>query len=224
MGLVCRILLPCLIVGALGVTMLSCSGHSTPPPAIASSTPSSSPFSPAQAPVNSTIYIFGSGFKGATSVTIGGVLAGFFVNNDSEIQAQVPINAQSGNVVVVTPGGATTSPVAFFVTPTINGISDVTNAALVQAVNPGDAITITGSGFIGATAPLIFYSPAASPVSTPQPTYTVVNANQIKTTVPASTPAGSGYALTVTVPGPSGGTINNIAPYNSLPNPTFSVQ
>jgi Tfp pilus tip-associated adhesin PilY1 len=84
-------------------------------------------------------------------------------------------------------------------------------------------VTITGSGFVGATAPLVFYGPASAPGSTSQPTYTVVSANQITTTVPTGIPAGSGYVLTLTVPGPNGGSINNNPPDNILPNPSFTV-
>jgi|GEM_PF-1777152 len=227
MRLVHRIVLPCLIGGALGLTMLGCSGHSTAPPTITSS---SSPFSPAQAPIGSTLYIFGSGFNGATGVTIGGVSAPFIVYADSQINAQVPGNVQTGFVVVTTPAGTSTSSTPFYVTPTITGISNVTYPALGSTMNPGDSVTIAGSGFIGATAPLVFYGPTtiagnpASPVRTPQAVYTVLNANEITTTVPTGIPAGSGYVLTVTVPGPNGGSINNNSPDNILPNPSFTIQ
>ncbi len=40
MGLVHRIVLPCLIGGSLGFTPLGCSGHSTNPPSLASFSPS----------------------------------------------------------------------------------------------------------------------------------------------------------------------------------------
>ncbi len=223
MGLVYRIVLPCLIGGALGLTMLNCSGHSSAPPAIASSTSSSGSFTPAQAPISSSLFIFGSGFTGATSVTIGGVSAPFAVFNDTEIQSTVPANAQSGLIVVTTPAGTSTSPTAFYVTPTITGIADITYPALGSTLNRGDSVTIAGSGFIGATA-LVFYGPASAPLSTPQPTYTVVNANQITTTVPTGIQVGAGYVLTITVPGPSGGTINNLPPDNGLPNPPFTIQ
>jgi hypothetical protein len=225
MALAHRIVLSGLIAGALGITMLGCSGKSTTTaPSIASTTASSASFTPAQAPVDSTLYIFGSGFTGTTAVTLGGVAVEFTVSSDSQIDVFVPANAISGPIKVTNSVGSSTSSTSFYIVPTINSFTSTTDPTAGQTMKSGDTVTITGSGFIGATAPLVFYGPASSPASTSQPTYTVVSANQITTTVPAGIPAGAGYVFTLTVPGPNGGSINNNPPDNILPNPTFTIQ
>jgi hypothetical protein len=223
MGLVHRVILPCLIGGALGISTLGCSGHHTNPPSIVSSS-SSLPFTPAQEPIDNTLFIYGSGFAGTTSVTIGGVaVEAFTVVNDGQIDALVPADAITGPILVTNPAGISASSTAFYVVPTIDGITSSTDPAAGKTMHPGDTVTITGSGFVGATAPLVFYGPASSPGSTSQPTYTVVSANQITTTVPNGIPTGSGYVLTLTVPGPNGGSINNNRPDNILSNPSFTI-
>jgi hypothetical protein len=214
MSLIHRIVLPCVMGGALGITMLGCSGKSKAPPSISS-------FSPMQGPIGSYVYILGSGFSNATGVTIGGVACpSFQIPSDSEVNANVPGNASSGVIVVSTGAGSSTTNASFFIVPGITSLLDATNGSALT-MNPGDVVTITGSGFIGATAPLIFYGPSgSSAVSTPQPTYTVVNANQITTTVPASITPGAGYIIQVTVPGPS----SNTPPTNTCSSPSFTIQ
>ena len=224
MGPVQRKILPCLIGGALGIAILGCSGHHTNPPSITATSSSSLPFSPAQGPIGNSLFIYGSGFTGTTAVTIGGVAVGVFtVVNDNQIDAFVPAGAVTGLIAVTNSAGTSTSSTSFYVVPTINSFTSSTDPTAGATMHPGDSVTITGSGFIGATAPLVFYGPASSPGSTLQPTYTVVSANQITTTVPAGTPAGAGYVITLTVPGPNGGSINNNPPDNVLPNPSFTV-
>jgi hypothetical protein len=224
MGLVHRIVLPCLIGGALSITTLGCSGHHTNSPSILSSSSTSLPFTPAQEPIGNSLFIYGSGFTGTTAVTIGGVAVGVFtVVNDGQIDAFVPAGAITGPIVVTNSAGTSSSSTSFYVVPTINSFTSSTDPAAGATMHPGDTVTITGSGFIGATAPLVFYGPASSPGSTSQPTYTVVSANQITTTVPTGIPTGSGYVLTLTVPGPNGGSINNNPPDNILPNPSFTI-
>jgi IPT/TIG domain len=224
MGLVQRIVLPCLMAGTLGLATLGCSGHHTSPPSIVSSASSSLPFTPAQEPIGNTLIIYGSGFAGTTAVSIGGVaVEAFTVVNDGQIDALVPANAVTGPIVVTNSAGISASSTSFYVVPTIDSFTSSTDPTAGKTMHSGDTVTITGSGFVGATAPLVFYGPASSPGSTPQPAYTVVSANQITTTVPTGIPAGSGYVLTLTVPGPNGGSINNNPPDNILPNPSFTV-
>ena len=125
--------------------------------------------------------------------------------------------------MVTNPAGISASSTSFYVVPTIDSFTSSTDPAAGKTMHSGDILTITGSGFIGATAPLVFVGPASSPGSTSQPAYKVVSANQITTTVPIGIPPGSGYVLTLTVPGPNGGSLNNNPPDNILPNPSFTV-
>ena len=218
MGLVRNLALGCLMGLGLGLG-LGCHGtKSTPPPIINSQVNSQKSFSPLQGTVNSFLYIYGSGFTGTTAVSLDGLaLSAFTVDSDTQITAFVPTAASSGPIAVTNPGGTSTTSTSFYVVPVISSLSATT-------MSVGDTVTITGSGFLGATSPLVFYGPGSpgTPVSTPQPAYTVNSANQITTTVPAGIPAGSGYVFTVTVPGPSGGFLSN-NPAGSNPNPTFTI-
>ncbi|MBN8459804.1 MAG: IPT/TIG domain-containing protein, partial [Verrucomicrobia bacterium] len=75
-------------------------------------------FSPASGPVGSQVVITGSGFLNATSVTIGGVSASFFVDSDAQITATVPGGVTSGLIRVLAQLGAATSETEFVVTTT----------------------------------------------------------------------------------------------------------
>lgn len=73
-------------------------------------------FAPASGGPGSTVTLSGSGFSGATSVTINGVPASYVISGDWEIVATVPDGATSGPIVVVSPSGTATSSVSFTVT------------------------------------------------------------------------------------------------------------
>ncbi|QEC79292.1 IPT/TIG domain-containing protein [Mucilaginibacter ginsenosidivorax] len=110
-----------------------------PAPAITS-------FSPASATKGTSITIAGTNFTGATSVSFGGVAAAsYVVNSDNSITAVIG-SAASGTVTVTTRAGtATVSGFTFIPVPAI--ISFTPSSAAT-----GDVVTITGSGFNGATA------------------------------------------------------------------------
>jgi hypothetical protein len=72
-------------------------------------------FTPTVAPVGAIVTINGQYFTGATSVTFGGVPAGFDVVSDTEIQATVPAGAITGQIGVVTPYGTVLSTAQFVV-------------------------------------------------------------------------------------------------------------
>ncbi|TQF07954.1 cell surface receptor IPT/TIG domain-containing protein [Kitasatospora acidiphila] len=147
--------------------------------------------SPASGPVGSTVTLTGSGFSGATAVHFGAAASSFTVVSATQITATVPAGSGTVLVTVTTPGG-TSNGVAFTYTPV---------APVLAVVSPasgpaGSTVTLTGSGFSGATA--VHFGAAAS-------SFTVVSATQITATVPA----GSGTVLvTVTTPG---GTSNGVA-------------
>jgi uncharacterized repeat protein (TIGR03803 family) len=66
--------------------------------------------------VGRTVRILGTNLTGATSVTFNGTPATFTVVSASEITTTVPMNATTGPVQVVTPGGTLSSNVPFRVT------------------------------------------------------------------------------------------------------------
>ena len=159
--------------GAIATFKLGVSG---PAPAITS-------FSPGHGTDGTSVTIYGSGFSnGTSSVTFNGTPAGFSVTGDAQISASVPAGATTGPITVATSGGTATSSTAFTVDPTITGFSPTSGPV-------GASVTITGSGFAGATA-VVFNT-------TNQPTFTVSSDSQIATTVPSGATSGP---ISVTTP------------------------
>ncbi|MBV9873022.1 MAG: IPT/TIG domain-containing protein, partial [Frankiaceae bacterium] len=119
-----------------------------PAPAVTGLSPASGPTAG-----GTTVTITGSGFTGATKVMFGNVAAASFTaDSDTQITAVSPAKATSRvNVRVVTPGGS--SPTA-----PANAYTFVPPAPTVTAISPtggpiagGTVVTITGTGFTGAT-------------------------------------------------------------------------
>jgi uncharacterized repeat protein (TIGR03803 family) len=72
---------------------------------------------PSAAPAASAVTILGSDLTGTTSVTFNGTPAMFTVVSGREITTNVPADAITGKVQVITPGGTLSSNVAFEVVP-----------------------------------------------------------------------------------------------------------
>ncbi|WP_423064228.1 IPT/TIG domain-containing protein [Candidiatus Paracoxiella cheracis] len=157
------------------------------------------------------VTITGSGFTGATEVTFDGVAAtNCTVVNDTTITCTTPPHAVgSVNVAVTGPGGTGTLTNGFTYenlpvpSPTTVNPNTGTTAG-------GTAVTITGTGFTGATG-ATFDGVAATD-------FTVVN----DTTITCTTPAHAAGSVNVAVTGPGGsGTVTNVFTYeNPTPNPT----
>ncbi|MEU7241324.1 IPT/TIG domain-containing protein [Streptomyces sparsogenes] len=137
------------------------------------------------------VTISGTGFTGATAVTIAGVAAASFqvVNDTTIVAVTAPHAPVSGPVTVTTPSGTGVSTGSYtYLTPapTITGI--------FPAQGPAGATTqvsISGTGLSGATSVTVDGTPV---------TFTVVSDNQIIATLP---PHASG-TVTVAVNTPSG--------------------
>jgi hypothetical protein len=158
----------------IGSFQLPGCGSVTPPAA-----PSISGFSPTSGPPGTSVAITGSGFTGATTVTLNGTAAPYTVNSDSQITATVPSGATSGPIGVTAPGGTATSSSNFNVTapapqPAISGISPTTGP-------PGTRVTISGTAFTGATSVTL----SGRAVS-----FTVVSDSAITATVPNGAKSG----------------------------------
>jgi hypothetical protein len=166
----------------IGVVVLDDAGDSDPIPfefvavgATATSiAPSSGPSSG-----GTPVTITGTGFIGATGVEFDGVPAtGFVVVNDTTITATSPANdAGLAEVVVLDPEGDS-DPIVF---------EYDAEASVATALDPaegselgGTPVTITGSGFIGATAVEFDGTPGSA--------FTVVNDTTITVTSPAHEP------------------------------------
>lgn len=179
------------LVLLLGLASLACGGGgggSVPapaPPAVVA--PTLTGFSPASGVIGTPVTLTGTAFTGATRVTFGGVPAtAYSVKSDTQVQATVPAGALTGPIALTTAGGTATSATAFTVSPsplpTLTGFNPLVGPA-------GTAVTLTGTGFTGATA-VTFGGVAA--------TFTAGSDTQMTATVPAGAPSGP---VAVTTPG-----------------------
>ncbi len=132
-----------------------------------------------------TVGILGTGLTGTTSVKFGSAPASFTVVSDSYLTAVVPNDGTSGVVTVTTPSGTLTSNRSNFVVPTISAISPDSGPV-------GTKVTITGSGFMGASQVKFGGVKAVS--------YTVNSGTTITATVPAGAKTGK---VSVKTPGGS---------------------
>jgi glycerophosphoryl diester phosphodiesterase len=141
-------------------------------------------FTPASGPVGTTVTITGSGFTGVTAVAFGTVAASFTVDSDTQISVTVPTGAPASSKIRVTsPGGVALTGTPYKIPPTVTGFTPASGPV-------GTTVTITGTGFTGATA-VAFGTVAAA--------FTVVSDTEISATVPAGAPATS--TIRVTTPG-----------------------
>jgi hypothetical protein len=168
------------VLVGLGVLLgLPTSSVSAPPP----KTPTISDFSPGSGPVGTLVTINGQWLQKASAVAFNGTAAAFTVAGSTQITATVPGGASNGPITVTTPTGTATSSGSFTVTtgPTISGFNPGSGPV-------GTSVTITGSGFSGATA-VAFNGTAAA--------FTVAGSTQITATVPGGASNGP---ITVTTP------------------------
>ena len=180
----------------------------TPPP-----TPVITSLTPNTGPIASSVQIVGTNFTGATRVTFNGLAATTYTVIDAQtIVATVPNGATSGNVVVFN-GGVFSNGVPFTVTTPVPAITSVAPPSGVV----GTLVTLTGSGFGGATR-VTFNGIAAT-------TYTVLSATSMTAVVPVS--ATTGNIVVTTGGGVSNGqlfTVTVVSATTSSANQTeFSV-
>ncbi|MFF5211569.1 IPT/TIG domain-containing protein [Streptosporangium sp. NPDC000396] len=147
------------------------------------------------------VTITGSGFTGVTSAKFGTNMAtNMGVVSDTQINATTPPGQGSVNVTVSGPSG-TSSQFVFYTYVAVA-------APVISSLNPnggpvagGTPVTITGTGFTGATS-VKFGSTSAA--------FSVVSSTQITATSPPS--PGPGPCANVTVSGPGG--VSNAVPYS----------
>jgi hypothetical protein len=141
-----------------------------------------------------TVIITGTGFTGTTQVTFDGTPAAFVLQSSTSISATAPAHA-AGTVFVrvVTPAGTSSGTVASQYTytggPVVSGVSPASGPTA-----GGTIVTITGTGFAGATS-VRFGGTAAA--------FTVVSSTQITATAPAHS-AGTFFVTVTTAAGTSG--------------------
>lgn len=142
-----------------------------------------------------SVTLIGTNLSLASSVTFGGVSAAFTVNSATQITVTAPaLPAGQVGVVVTTPGGSTTAGTLFTAVapPGVTSVAPAFGSTL-----GGNTLTITGTGFSGATAVTVGGNAATG--------LTVVNG----TTLTATTPAGVAGTASVVVVGPYGASAAN---------------
>jgi hypothetical protein len=181
--------------GAVNVTVTTSGGTSTQPvtytyiavPALSNLTPTQGPLSGGTA-----VTLTGTNLSGATAVRFDeAAAASFTVNSATQITALTPAHAAgAAAVTVTTPGGTSNpgNPNAYFYYLALPGLADIAPPSGTTA--GGTTVTLTGDGFIGATA-VRFDGAAAS--------FTVNSATQITALTPAH--AAGAAVVTVTTPG-----------------------
>ncbi len=154
-----------------------------PQPTVTGVSPGSGP-----AAGGTSVTIAGTNFAGATAVHFGSTAAtSFAVPSSTEITALAPAGSGLVDITVTAPGGTTTPSSAdeFRYVPSVTGVSPSSGPT-----GGGTSVTITGTGFTGASA-VDFGSTAAAKL-------TVDSGTEIT----ATSPAGSGTVnVTVTTPG-----------------------
>ncbi|KAB8066534.1 IPT/TIG domain-containing protein [Janthinobacterium violaceinigrum] len=171
-------------------------------PAVSSISPTTGP-----ATGGSTVTISGTNFSGATAVTFGGTAAtGFTINSATQITATAPAGAGTVDVRVTTIGGTSATSAndqfTYVGAPVVSSISPTSGPA-----TGGATVTISGTGFGGATA-VMFGSTAATG-------FTVNSATQITATAPAGT--GTVDVRITTIGGTSATSANDQFSYVGVP-------
>jgi hypothetical protein len=179
--------------GPVNVTVTTPNGTSATSPAdLFTYGLSVSGISPSAGPVGggTLVTVTGSGFTGATSVNFGTTPAtNLTVVNDTTITADSPAGTGTVNVTVTTPAGTSAASSADQFT---YGLAVTSLSPSAGPVGGGTLVTLTGSGFTGATAVNFGTTPATS--------FTVDN----DTTITAASPASAAGTVNVTVTTPAG--------------------
>ena len=161
--------------------------------ASADTVPAVTSLSPAAGPTSggTSVEINGTGFTGAVQVTFGGASVPFTVVSDSEITTTSPPGSSLVSVIVFT----STAESALSFHDVFRYANAPTITELFPSTGPtagGTAVSMTGSGFTGATSVTFGGVPASN--------LTVVSDNQLTMIAPA----GSAGPATVTVTSPLG--------------------
>src|ERR1019366_6209773 len=163
--------------------------YGAPSPTVSSVSPNTGPLAG-----GTSVTVTGSGFSGGTTVKFGSAAAvSFSVTSSTTLTAVSPAGSSGPvDVTVTTPAGTSATSAADTFTygapsPTVSSVSPNTGP-----IAGGTSVTVTGSGFSGATA-VKFGSAAAVSFSVTSPT-----------TLTAVSPAGSSGPVDVTVTTPAG--------------------
>jgi len=188
-------------------------GHTT----VSGGAPVVTSLMPSSGPVTggTSVDIVGTGLTGAAAVSFDGVPATFTVLSGTAVRATSPAHAAGTVPVTVRTPAGTSAPVTFTYVPVSlppPAPVVVLVAPLTGPVSGGTAVTITGTGFAGATA-VSFGGTAAT-------TFSVDS----DTTISATTPPHAEGLVSVSVTTPGGtSTVPGLFTYLPLPSPPLVV-
>ena len=142
---------------------------------VSGSSPIISSFTPTTGPGYTDVVVVGSGFTGATAVQFNGLAASLFtVVSDVEIRTQAPYDVTAGPIRVTTPSGMATSTGLFI--PPVAGLAFAPSRG-----NAGTVVRLTGRNLGQVSSVTLNNVPAV---------FTVVSANEVLATVPATATTG----------------------------------
>lgn len=152
-------------------------------------------FTPDTGPIGTTVTITGTNLATTTGVSFNGVFASFTVVSNTQVTVQVPLNATTGPIRVVTTGGNVTSATNF----------TVTQGTPLPTVTPTATPTATATPIATATptaTPIATATPTATPTATatpgPTPTPTVAPfRDTVKPYVEIDTPRNGAFVNTL---------------------------
>ncbi|MHB1462159.1 MAG: IPT/TIG domain-containing protein [Armatimonadota bacterium] len=157
---------------------------------VVNQSPAISSFTPSGGAVGIGVTINGSNFTGATAVYFGGVLQPTFtVLSDTTLTTTVPNGALTGPISVTTPCGTATSPLTFYVAPSISWFTPTVGQI-------GTVVTITGTNFIGVGQ--VTFNGVSAAISSVNPTTIVATVPSGATSGPISVTAQGGVATSST--------------------------
>jgi hypothetical protein len=185
---------PVVVTNSLGSAQSQPSFTVTVPPRV-------SGFSPSSGPVGTQVALTGSGFTGATKVSVNGAAASFTVSSDTQLSLTVPSGASSGPIAVSSSSGTGTSATSFTVTvPTFSISASPLSAVVTRGKSVNFAVKITPSGGFASPVSLSVKGLPAGASGTFLPNPTSTNAATLTVTTTNTTAVGT---FTVTITGTS---------------------
>ena len=186
------------VVAPLGTSLPNQLYTYLPPPTVTSITPVYGSIGG-----DTSVTITGTGFLGATAVSVGGAVTSFSVVNSTTITALTGAGtAGPANVSVVTPGGTGVGIglYTYETTPTVTGINPA-----YGPLSGGVPVTITGTSFLGATAVSIGAAVQSFTVDsdlqiTATPDVGTAGSKDVSVTTPVGTGTGTGLYTYVAPP------------------------
>ena len=150
-------------------------------------------FAPTSGPVGTVVTLTGTGFTGATAVNFNGTTAAIFsVVSATQITATVPSGATTGTISVTPLSGPDVISATSFTVTVLPAVPTITSFAPTSAP-VGTVVTLTGTGFTGATA--VAFNGTTTAI------FVVVSATKITAEVPSGATTGT---IAVTTPGGTG--------------------